>query len=74
MLYLDAFYKPTLEVHTTAASMMARLELTDEGRMSFASGPTRAEARHAIVMAHEGFHNKMDTITRQGLETTFFWR
>ena len=52
VLYLDAFYKPTLELHTTAASMMGRLELTEQGRMSFASGPTRIEARHAVVMAH----------------------
>jgi hypothetical protein len=51
-LYLDAFYKPTLEIHTTAASVMGRLELTDRGILSFASGPTRQQAGHAMIMAH----------------------
>jgi hypothetical protein len=51
-LYLDAFYKPTLELHTTATSVLGRLELTEKGIMSFDSGPKRIEARHAIVMAH----------------------
>jgi hypothetical protein len=52
VLYLDAFYKPTLEIHTTAASVFGRLELNEKAIMSFASGPTRIQARHAIVMAH----------------------
>jgi Family of unknown function (DUF5677) len=52
VLYLDAFYKPTLEIHTTFASMVSRLELTEKGTMSFNSGPSRTEAHHAIVMAH----------------------
>jgi hypothetical protein len=51
-LYLDAFYKPTLEIHATATAMSRRLEITDEGKTSFQSGPQRIEARHAIVMAH----------------------
>jgi Family of unknown function (DUF5677) len=51
-LYLDAFYKPTLELHTTATSVLGRLELTEKGIMSFDSGPKRIEAGHAIVMAH----------------------
>lgn len=46
------FYKQTLELHTTSASVFGRLELTETGIMSFASGPTRTEARHAILMAH----------------------
>jgi hypothetical protein len=51
-LYLDAFYKPTLEIHTTAASVFGRLELSEKGNMSFASGPTRTQAGHAMIMAH----------------------
>jgi hypothetical protein len=51
-LYLDAFYKPTLEIHATATAMMGRIELTEKGMMSFASGSTRIKARQAIVMAH----------------------
>jgi hypothetical protein len=51
-LYLDAFYKPTLEIHATATSVFGRLELTDKGTMSFASAPTRKQAAHAVIMAH----------------------
>jgi hypothetical protein len=51
VLYLDAFYKPTLEIHTTAASVFGRLELNEKGMMSFASGPTRIQARQAVVIA-----------------------
>jgi len=61
VLYFNAFYKPTLELHTTAASMMGRLELTEHGRMLFASGPTRIEARHAIVMAHDSTNPLLNT-------------
>ena len=51
-IYFDAFYKPTLQVHTTAASLMARLEITSDGKMTFKSGAQRVEARHAVVLAH----------------------
>jgi hypothetical protein len=51
-LYLDAFYKPTLEIHATATALLGRLEFTDQGKMSFDSRPRRVEARHAMVMAH----------------------
>jgi len=51
-LYLDAFYRPTLEIHTTATSVLGRLELTAQGKLSFDSRPRRTEARHAMVMAH----------------------
>lgn len=36
--YLDAFYKPTLEIHATDASVMGRLELTDKGILSRRAG------------------------------------
>ena len=56
-LYFDAFYLPTLEVHTTVSSLMNRLAQTPEGRMTFNPGPEdpgaqHAEARKAVVLAH----------------------
>jgi hypothetical protein len=51
-LYYNAFYRPTLEIHTTATSVFGRLELTEQGTMSFDSRPRRVEAHHAMVMAH----------------------
>ena len=51
-IYFDAFYNPTLQVHTTVASLMARLEITADGKMTFKSGAQRVEARHAVVLAH----------------------
>jgi hypothetical protein len=60
-LYFNAFYKPTLELHTTATSVLGRLELTERGTMSFASGPTRIEARHAIIMAHNLLFRVLDS-------------
>ena len=51
-IYFDAFYKPTLQVHTTVASLMARLEIAADGKMTFKSGAQRTEARHAVVLAH----------------------
>lgn len=37
-IYYDAFYQPTLQVHTTVASLMARLELSPKGTMTFKCG------------------------------------
>lgn len=51
-LYFDAFYLPTLQVHTTVSSLMNRLGQTPEGRMTFNPGAQRTEARHATVLAH----------------------
>ncbi len=51
-LYFDAFYLPTLQVHTTVASLMNRLGQTPEGRLTSNPGAQRTEARHAVVLAH----------------------
>jgi hypothetical protein len=72
-LYLDAFYKPTLQLHTTAASIVGRLELTERGIMSFASGSTRKEAGHAIIMAQNLLLRVLDsqnTHFKLGLDET----
>ena len=72
-LYLDAFYKPTLQLHTTASSVLGRLELTNTGIMSFASGPTRKEADHAIIMAQNLLLRVLDsqnTHFKLGLDET----
>jgi Family of unknown function (DUF5677) len=51
-LYYNAFYRPTLLVHTTVASLESRLELAPNGGITFRSGAQREEARQAIVIAH----------------------
>jgi hypothetical protein len=51
-IYFDAFYKPTLHVHTTVASLRARLEITSDGKMTFKEGAQRDEALHTVVLAH----------------------
>jgi hypothetical protein len=71
-LYLDAFYRPTLEIHTTATSIFGRLELTEQGKMSFDSRPRRIEARHAVIMAHNLLLRVLDsqnTHFKLGLDT-----
>jgi hypothetical protein len=51
-LYYNAFYRPTLEVHTTVSSIHRRLSRTSDGLMSFKAEAQRVEARHAVLMAH----------------------
>jgi hypothetical protein len=51
-IYYDAFYQPTLQVHTTVASLMARLELTPKGTMTFKCGPQRDESGKAVILGH----------------------
>ncbi len=50
-IYYDAFYKPTLQIHTTVGSLMSRLALTPAGRMTFKDGATRKEANDAVILA-----------------------
>jgi hypothetical protein len=72
-LYLDAFFKPTLELHATAASVFGKLELRDKGIISFTSGPTRSKAAHAVIMAHNLLLRALDsqnTHFKLGLDET----
>jgi hypothetical protein len=67
-LYYDAFYKPTLDLHTTAASIITRLEYEEDGSFSFQGGAQRTKARHATVVAqHILLGVLMDQIQYQSL-------
>ena len=50
-LYLSFCYWPTLQIHTTAIGMTARVTETAE-KISFREGPTREEADRALLGAH----------------------
>jgi len=50
-LYYDCYYKPTLQTHTTVASLEARMSVVD-GVLTFNDGPQRDQARTAIVHGH----------------------
>jgi hypothetical protein len=52
VLYLEAFYFPTLQIHTTASSVTDRLTTTESGTLTFDSGPQRKKGEDALVMAH----------------------
>jgi hypothetical protein len=52
VLYLEAFYFPTLQIHTTASSMTDRLMTTESGTLTFDPGPQREKAEDAFVKAH----------------------
>ena len=43
-LYYNAFYRPTLEVHTTVSSIQSRLTTTTDGLMSFKPEAQRVES------------------------------
>jgi hypothetical protein len=51
-LYFDAFYLPTLQVHTTVSSLTAPVILKPGGGMTFKDSSQREEQRNAIVLAH----------------------
>jgi len=70
-IYYNAFYRPTLQVHTTVASLMARLEINADGRMTFKCAAQRDEAGHAVLLAHNLLLRVLDSQNRHfahGLE------
>ena len=71
-LYFDAFYLPTLQVHTAVSSLKARVILKPGGGMTFKDGSQRTEARNAVVMAHNLLLRVLDsqsTHFKLGLES-----
>jgi hypothetical protein len=71
-IYYNAFYLPTLQVHTTVACLIARVELTSVGTMTFKPGAQRAEANHAVVLAHNLLVRVLDSQNKHfglGLDT-----
>jgi hypothetical protein len=67
-LYYDAFYKPTLELHTTTASILTRIVDEPDGSISFRGEAQRSKARQATVLAQHIFLGVlMDQIRYQQL-------
>jgi len=52
VLYLEAFFFPTLQIHTTASSVTDRLTTTESGTLTFDAGPQREKAEDALKKAH----------------------
>jgi hypothetical protein len=48
---VNCFYQPTLQVHTTVASLFSRVTLKD-GALSFKEGPQNSEADISLFCAY----------------------
>lgn len=51
-LYVPCFFHPTLQTHTTVASLCSRLKLRDDSGLTFIDGPQHKEADFSITGAH----------------------
>lgn len=51
-MYLLCSYEPTLQIHSTVSSLVARMKWTAAGTITFDSGPQREEADQATLLAH----------------------
>lgn len=51
-LYLHCFYQPTLQVHTTVASLSSRVKIKDGDALTFKEGPQNSEADISLYCAH----------------------
>jgi hypothetical protein len=63
-IYYDAFYQPTLQVHSTVASLMARLEISPRGTLTFKCGAQRNESDKAVILAHNLLLRVLDSQNR----------
>lgn len=52
LLYVPCFFHPTLQVHTTVASLCSRLKLRDDGGLSFIDGPQHEIADFSLQCTH----------------------
>jgi len=71
-LYYDAFYQPTLQTHTTVASVLTRLKQKADGSIGFDEGPQREHAKNAVILAHNILLRIVDTQNKHfklGLDT-----
>lgn len=51
-LYLQCYYEPTLQTHSTVSSLVYRLKLRDDGGLSFDEGAQHDKADLALIGAH----------------------
>ena len=84
-LYLQCYYEPTLQAHTTVSSLIARMKVSEDGQVSFDEGAQRKEADKVLIAAHnvmlyilkaENDHFNMglqDEIEKRFAEFMFIW-
>ena len=51
-LYVQCYYEPTLQAHSTVSSLITRMKFVKKGHISFDEGPQRDKATIALSAAH----------------------
>lgn len=51
-LYVQCYYEPTLQAHSTVSSLISRMKFVKNGHISFDEGPQRNQATIALCAAH----------------------
>ena len=51
-LYVQCYYEPTLQAHSTVSSLISRMKFIKKGHISFDEGPQREQATIALSAAH----------------------
>jgi hypothetical protein len=51
-LYRECYYEPTLQTHSTVASLAARMTIKEDGQLLFDEGAQRTHADLALIGAH----------------------
>jgi hypothetical protein len=52
VLYVPCFYQPTLQVHTTVASLVSRVKMKNDDSLTFIDGSQHNEADFSLNSAH----------------------
>lgn len=69
--YLQCYYDPTLQAHTTVSSLASRLKLKENGHVTFDEGAQHEKADVALIGSHQVILYVLDTENRyfkMGLE------
>lgn len=64
--YLQCYYDPTLQAHTTFSALVSRLKVKEDGQVSFDEGAQHDKADLALIAAHQVILYVVDT------ENTYF--
>ena len=60
-LYLQCYYDPTLQAHTTFSSLASKLKVKENGHVSFDESPQHDRADVALIGAHQVILHVLDT-------------
>jgi len=64
--YLQCYYDPTLQAHTTFSALVSRLKVKEDGQVSFDEGAQHDKADLSLIAAHQVILYVVDT------ENTYF--